>query len=331
MKLNLFVAAIGLLASSALAQDEAKPALAVVYPEGEAFESVVSGVERELGDEYTLERFKADAAPAIMAKRLEAKEFKGIIALDGPSLDAIVEYQKTAKSAGVPIFVGATLQVKSEVERRGIKDACGVEFEVPAFTQFSNLKFVSTGKFDKVGVLYRSDFDPMIQAAKTQLAQTENLELIGYCIDCDGSKLDEKTVVKKLDEGWKKIGDTPNMAFWLLADNGVLTNKTLAEFWLKKVAKAKVPVVAPLEMFVNGQKGLGEMALMSMGADYVELGSQIAGNVRAVLEDGETAADQGFEPLVSVKKALNTKKADKIDWELNSENLSRVDKLFPEK
>lgn len=320
---------LGAVALVANVYADEKPVLSVVLPTGADFDSVYSGLNRELAGDYDLKAFRFEAGTNVdaTAKSIVASNPKGIIALDNTTLDVIKAVQKDPSTQEIPVFAGAMLQVKQEVDAKGIKNACGVQFEVPAFTQFSNLKQVSVSKFLKVGVIYRREFQPMIDISKEQLRK-DNIELKQYCIDCDGKTLDEKSTVKGLKEIWKNIESEPELAVWVLADNGLLTSKTMGEFWLDKVAKVKKPVVSPLEMFVTGQKPFGEMALLALSPDFVELGSQLAGTIQAVIEDGEVASEKGFEPLVSVKKYLNKKKSDKINWELNPENMSQIDRVY---
>lgn len=324
---NTFNTTLLFAALSVSAQD--KPVLDLVLPSGADFDSVFSGLKRELSGDYEIKAFRFDdqVNAESVAQQLEQSNPKALIALDNASLDIIKAAQNKPSLKEVPVFAGAMLQVEQEIKTKGITNACGVQFEVPAFTQFSNLKQASISKFLKVGVAYRKDFQGMINLSKEQLKK-DNIELREYCLDCDGKNLDEKATIKGLKETWKSMDSEAEMAVWVLADNGLLTPKTLGEFWLDKVAKSKKPVVAPLEMFVTGQKPVGELALLALGPDYVELGSQMAGLVQSVLEDGENVSDKGFEPLVSVKKYLNQKKADKIDWKLNPETMNQIDKVY---
>lgn len=320
---------MGVLLSVLTATAQDKPVLDLVFPSGAIFDSVYAGIKRELASDYEIKTFRNDGtigADALAAQMVSSNP-KAILALDNAALDVVKSFQAKSGMKEIPVFAGAMLQVEQEVKAKGIENACGVQFEVPAFTQFSNLKQVSTSKFLKVGVIYRRDFQAMINLSKEQLKK-DNIELKDYCIDCDGKVLDEKNTSKGLKETWKMLDAESDMAVWVLADNGLLTARSMGEFWLDKVAKSKKPVVAPLEMFVNGQKPFGEMALLSLSPDFVELGSQMAGLVQGVLEDGESVQDKGFEPLVSVKKYLNQKKADKIDWKLNSEMMNQIDKLY---
>lgn len=245
--------------------------------------------------------------------------------MDIDAINIVKEFQKKdAKNAKTPVFVSNTLQV--EQSSKGLKNASGVKFEVPAFTIFSNLKVLSKSEVNKVLVFHRKIFNEVMAESKQMLAK-EKIELIMECLDCEESKeLTEGKAVKLLTKRFAEITkkNKPDV-IWLLADNLLLTSQTLGKFWIPKVVKKNYPIVVPLENLASPEFNLGMIALIP---DYQEIGNQIANQIREVLEEDGSTEDLGFENLISVHVILNLKKANSIDWKINEENLNRAKKIY---
>ena len=221
------------------------------------------------------------------------------------------------------------LQLESSAQ--DVKNTCGVKLEVPAFTIFSNLKYISKQPFENILVFYLKDFDKDIKKA-IEMVQKEQLKLNAICVDCgfDG-EMSEKEIAKKMKSEYEKAKDENKAdVLWMLGDNRLLAQKSMADFWMPKIWSKKVPTIAPLAEMVDPKSPSGKMigGLMALGADYPELGKQISDQVRRVLEDKEETSAIGFEDIISVQGVLNQKKADKIDWVINPDNVSRMKKIY---
>jgi hypothetical protein len=318
---------LGMGLACAWAQDS-KPTLAIVSPVGSKYDEVFQGLQRELGDDYSLQKMnfvlgkdKKIENTGDLLKSIKGAAPKAVIAMDNSASEVIREMRKSNDQT--PAFAAMMLQVDKALE--GVPNVAGIKFEIPAFTQFSNLKYVSASKFSKVAVFHRKGFLPMMAQAKDMLAK-ENLTLDAYCLDCEKS-LEGSALTDAMKTQWKKWESDKEVVLWLLADNVLLTPQSLKDFWLPSVGKSERPVVAPLDMFVSGNPPVGEIGLLAFNPDYVELGAQLSEQIRAVIEDEEEIQEKGFEELISVFGVLNKKKAKKIDWNLQDANLGRLQKV----
>jgi hypothetical protein len=314
------ISLIFFLSISVYCQDK----ILVISPDNDLFKTTFSGINNELEGDYEVNWINSKEKDKIL-KALSSSQSKAIVAMDIDAINIVKEFQKKdAKNAKTPVFVSNTLQV--EQSSKGLKNASGVKFEVPAFTIFSNLKVLSKSEVNKVLVFHRKIFNEVMAESKQMLAK-EKIELIMECLDCEESKeLTEGKAVKLLTKRFAEITkkNKPDV-IWLLADNLLLTSQTLGKFWIPKVVKKNYPIVVPLENLASPEFNLGMIALIP---DYQEIGNQIANQIREVLEEDGSTEDLGFENLISVHVILNLKKANSIDWKINEENLNRAKKIY---
>ena len=305
--------------------EEALVKLAVLMPEGDKFNETYQGLFEELEEEYEISKVMLNSEkPEENITELEKINPVGIVLMENKSLKVARKFQKESKILkSKPIFPVMALQLEQSIE--GLNNVTGIKFEIPAYTIFSNVKYISKKKFKYVLTFYRSSFQPLIDQSKKMLAK-ENLVLNAICVDCEGEAMDPKKLSKRLKKAFKKADkDDEADIVWVLADN-VLLKASLAGFWAPKVFKKKVPYVAPLEAWVKGDTYGG---MIAFNPDYRNLGSQLADKVREIIEDGEGVVEENtVEELISVSGVLNKKRADKVGWKLTEENLDRLQKIY---
>jgi ABC-type uncharacterized transport system substrate-binding protein len=220
----------------------------------------------------------------------------------------------------IPKFAFMTLMVKSMTH--GLSNVAGITFEVPFYTVITNFRIVSKKDVKTVGVFYRQSFTPMIEESKKFLDR-EGIGLFPVCIDCDGNqKSDQESVVKAMDKSYgAMVRDGKIDAILVPADNLIVNSKSLVAFWIKRVKKSGVPVVAPLDLLASEKISV---ATFAADPDLPQLGVQAADMISDYFENGAQAEKIGFEPTISIKSTLNIRVAREIGWPLKDEKLGRI-------
>jgi ABC-type uncharacterized transport system substrate-binding protein len=223
----------------------------------------------------------------------------------------------------MPKFVYMTLLV--EVSAKGLSNAAGIRFEVPIYTLVTNFRIISQTEFLKVGIFHRKSYTGAIEEAEKLLSK-EQISLNPVCVDCEKNgkttQSDALSVMRKsFDAMLKEHGAD---IFLVPADNLVVNNSSLGEFWIGTVKKKNLPVIASLDMLANPSIAL---AVFTADPDLQQLGAQAANQIMGFFENGTPLGDIGFEPVISIKSTLNESIAKEIGWKLNAGKLGRINKI----
>lgn len=313
-----------LLAFGCRASEKVERLLAVM-PSGESFQQAWSGMKSDLGSRYEWKTFDPDIRNAddSLARLCSAYAPQGLVLMDSRAVALAKRLQaRDSNFAALPKFVLMTL--KAEDVTKGLRNAVGVRFEVPAYAVFTQLRSLSVQDFTHIGVFYRQYFSTFVEDSRRLLGR-EKIELIEKCIDCDGGgPPSEDEIVKRLGKGMDAFKEAGVDVVWMLPDNALVNVATLGRFWVPRFHREKVPLVVPLANLVSKQANLG---LFSAYPDYFQLGVQAAQQVVQVLEEGASPAALGFESLISVQTTLNLGVAERLHWETRKELLGRVGEL----
>lgn len=308
------------------ANDEVKkPIISVVMPEGEKFVETYEGILEELEDDYRIHQVFYLNNDTEVIKELEKVNPDAIVLMENRTLNIAHAFQKSSSILkDKPIFPLMALRV--ELGMGSLRNATAIKFEIPAYTIFSNLKYISSQKFKNVFVVYRKEFQSLIDLSRKMIAK-EKLELNAYCVDCGvADKLSNKQIAKRSIEAFNRMNNDGEVdVAWMLADN-VLIKATLKSLWISKIVKNNIPYIAPIDKFVENEV-LGGM--IAFYPDYRNLGTQVSDKIREILEENNGVVEHNtVEELISVFSVLNKKRADNIEWNLNGKNLERLKKIY---
>jgi hypothetical protein len=320
----LLILAIGFLW---IASSHAATRLMAFVPADTQFQTVLAGIRSELDTTYTIDVVDMSNPFTVqeIAKKCRNNDVKALILMDRKAIIAVENLQKADTSlASMPKFVYMTLM--AEATTKSLSNVAGIRFEVPIFTLVTNFRIISQKDVAKVGVFYRNTYAASIEKAK-KLLHREQISLQAVCVDCCKNKKttahDAMNVMKKsFDKMVKKQGSE---AFLVLADNLIVNNTSLAEFWLGRVKKKKMPVIAPLDMLASPQIGL---AVFTADPDLPQLGIQAANQIIEFFENKTSLESIGFEPVISIKSTLNQTVAKELRWKLKTEKLGRINKII---
>lgn len=306
------------------ASEKAERLLAIM-PSGESFQQAWTGMKSDLGSRYEWKTFDPDIRNAddSLAKLCSVYAPQGLVLMDTRAVALAKRLQaRDSIFAALPKFVLMTL--KAEDAAKGLRNALGVRFEVPAYAAFTQLRSLSGRDFTRIGVFYRRGFSAFVEESRRLLGR-EKLVLIEKCIDCDGGgPPNQDEIVKRLGKGMDEFKEAGVEVVWMLPDNALVNAATLGRFWAPRFRQGQVPLVVPLANLASKQVNLG---LFSAYPDFPQLGVQAAQQVVQVLEEGAAPAALGFEPLISVQTTLNLGVAERLHWEIRKELLGRVGEL----
>ncbi len=311
---------------SAFAQSQSNRLL-VLMPPGPSFEQAWSGMKSDLGRRYVWTAFDPALpdAPDSLRKLIGAYAPRGVILMDSKAVKLAKLMQELDSGfAALPKFVLMTL--KAEEAAKGLRNALGVRFEVPAYVIFTKLRSLGEKEFTRIGVFHRRSFSAFVEESRRLLAR-EKLELIAHCLDCEtGEPLLEEKIPRLLERGLNRMKSAEVEVIWMLPDNMLVNSTTLGRFWVARFRRGKTPLVVPLAHLAGEQADLG---MFSAYPDYNQLGMQAAQLVVQVLEDGVPTESLGFEPLISVHTTLNLGVTKRLRWPVREEMLERVDAIIP--
>ena len=307
-------------------QSFAAVTIVALVPDADQFHTVIQAIKDELGSSYRVEIIDIREPPgeATMLNRCKRWNAKAVILMDSKAVKAAQAMQKSDSAfAALPKFVYMTLM--ADATAAGLSNACGIFFEVPLFTLVTKFRIISAKDFLTVGVFYRKSYSKMIEET-ARLLRTEKIALRAECIDsAQTGAVTQETVLEALKNGFNKMkkGAKPDVLV-VTADNLILNNASLNEFWLGEVKDRKIPVIAPLAILTS--KDIAAAAF-AVEPDLPQLGAQAANQIFECLEKGVKPVAMGFQQTISVISTVNSKVAEDIGWGLKAEKLSGVNSV----
>ena len=306
----------------------AKNRLIALMPAGTPFRQVLEGIWEELDtSNYTIDTITMSKSLKTekLARQCRKTDVNALILMDGKAISAAGDLQKFDPFfVSLPKFVYMTLQVESTTGK--LSNVAGIKFEVPVYTLVTNFRIISRKDISRVGVFHRKSFTSSIERAK-ELLKKEQISLQTVCVDCEKKEATTvKDALKTMKQNFgKMIRRQRSEVFLVLADNLVVNNTSLSEFWIRKVKNRKIPVIASLDILASPKIGL---AVFTADPDLLQLGIQAANQIMEYFENGTTIEEIGFEPVISIKSTLNEAVARELDWKLKTEKLGRIDKII---
>ncbi|MEO6096229.1 MAG: hypothetical protein ABIW76_11195 [Fibrobacteria bacterium] len=300
--------------------------LLAIMPPGDTFLQAWSGMKSDLGGRYEWRVLDPDAKNAedTLAALCATYAPHALVLMDTRAVSLAKRMQKRDTAlASLPKFILMTL--KAEDAAQELQGALGIRFEAPAYAVFTQLRALSGQEFTRIGVFHRRVFSPFVEESRRLLSR-EKLELIGKCLDCDGSgPPSESEIVKRLGRGMDEFRSADVEVVWMLPDNTLVNPATLGRFWAPRFRRGTVPLIVPLAHLAGKQADLG---LFSAYPDYYQLGVQAAQQVVQVIEGSVQPSAIGFEPLISIQTTLNLGVAKRLRWEIRKDKLPRVGDLI---
>jgi len=291
----------------------------IVRPEGKNFNDIVAGLDEELDGELSYRELiiGSTATSDQIYSVIRDDSAKVLVVMGNQPLRLIKKVKKNHPDESLPPVV-AVAALFIDMVLANEKDVTGILYEVPAVTGLVNLRNISKGKIQRVGVLYRESMSAIIESNRIY-CEAEGIELIGLKISNKEAKNSKKTrkVLKKLK---RKSLD----ALWITNDSLLLTKESVVNAWIPFMSTFKKPVLVGVKSLINSRLNMGTFAVFP---DHSSLGVQTAGMLFDLMDNDWKIDEHRFDHPISVKKYLNTSVSEKRGIKFNKDRLRQIDKL----
>jgi len=293
----------------------------IFTPEGQAFNSVISGVTEDLVGEIAFKVVvlnRSNVATDI-EKHIETHSPKIIVLVGNNALKLYSQYQNSKPNNVFPPSVAvAALHVDRYLA--SIKNSIGVRYEIPAVTSIVNMRSVISSPIKRVGVVHRAWMTSIVEE-NSKDCRLEGVELVSVSIPNKDTNLKGK-----LKSALISLINNNVDAIWMLNDNALLNSNMIRAAWLPALGKAKLPVIAGIESIVS----LGELNLASFAAtpDHYGLGLQAASIIEEIMERKWQVGSKNIEQPISVKNAVNTSVLNRKEIKYDQNKLSMMNRVF---
>jgi len=287
--------ALCLLAVAAFGQAPAKSIL-VLRPAGASFDDAVKGMKETLGPGFALKEFVVSKETPVdeVVKSWKTAEPKAVVAMDNKGVNLFRDARLKLGDSTVPVI--ALMGVRIDASLKGVANAVGVNYEIPAVTILVNLRSILPTPVKKTGVIYRASMEDMFMR-NVEFCKQENIELVGLKVE------DAADAKEGLDKALKDVlGRSDIDALWVVNDNFFLNAKLIKEVWLPKLAGWKHPVIVGVETLVKPEYKFGTFAVLP---DNYALGTQAAGLLQEIDDAGWKVEETKVDQPLSVIKTLN--------------------------
>ena len=253
-------------------------------------------------------------------KRIESDRPTLLVLMDNQALE-FAKRLNDARPAAQRIRGVALMGLNLKAALKGRADFAGVAFEAPAFSIFTQFRFLLEKPIKTIAVYYReSVLGDEIRQAEAQL-RPEGFALRAINLESAGAGAAD--VERELRSRFR-IG-SPDLlgadAVWLPLDSALLTPALFMQLWQPVTSKLTIPLVTSAENLVRPEARFATFAVVP---DLHDLASQAAQMIES-LEGGGAPAEIGVEDVISVRKLLNESRATDLELELRREHLGEVE------
>jgi hypothetical protein len=304
-------------ASSAFALDAVKSVL-VLHPKGGSFDDARKGIQEALGSTYVVEDFVFDKESGVgdLVKAWKGSLPKIVVAMDNKGILLAKEARDSLRDSVVPLV--GLMGVRVDASLKGVPNAVGINYEIPAVTTLVNLRAILPKPIRKTGVVYRESMEDLY-LRNAEFCKQEGIELVGVKVpDAADPKASLDKALKDL------VGREDVDALWVLNDNFFLNARLIVGSWQPGLSGWKHPVIVGIETLVKPAFKFGTFAVLP---DNYALGAQAAGLVQEIDDAGWRVEAWKVDQPLSVVKTLN-KPGTKKCCGIEESKLGEVDKVL---
>lgn len=285
-------------------------ALAVVYPDiGEPYRSIfvkiIEGIEDAAKVPVRNYPISPYADPAELNVQLKRNGTRAIIALGRQGLKAVSGLERD-----LPVVVGGVLTVP-EADSRNISAISLTPDPVLLFARLKSL----LPSVKRVLVVYDPQNNDWLLRIARDAARAQGLELVAY------EARDLGAAARQYEAAFAN-SDGRRDALWLPQDGTTVEESAILPLVLKESWSHNMPVFS--SSFLHVKKG----ALFALYPNNAELGRSLANAALAAMS-GEPRR-RGIQPLREVRTAVNLRTASHIGLNLDYQQQSNFDFIFPE-
>lgn len=288
---------------------------------GTAFEEAGNSMITELQSTITVNEVIIDknTTEKTFADKITEAHPRLVVLMSNSAIKLFKKYQKTLSDSDTPIPSVSLMGTLVDISIKGIKNACGIAYEVPIVTCLVSLRQLSKDPIKKVGIIHREFLNNYMTINK-RFCSREGFEIATHVLPNKVSN-----PVKECNKGLKNLLKSENVdAIWVYNDNMLLKPDVLIKAWIPAVKKYKKPMIVGVEQLANPKLHLGVFAVLP---DHKGLGYQAANLILDIMDDDWHVDDQMVQPPISIYTVVNQPMAEQF-WKLNEDDFLSIDKVF---
>jgi hypothetical protein len=321
-----FMKCIGVIAFLFFTVYSAQPSsinLVALMPAEGRFQAVLEEIRDQAGPGYTIDVVDINKNPTVktIVDRCKSDNAAGLVLMDVKAVNMALELQKyNSAFKAMPKFVFMTLL--AELTASGLSNAAGITFEVPLYSLVTTFRIISRNEISRIGIFYSKSFTRSIEESK-RLLEKEKISIISRCVDCDqNQKASIENSLALMNDSWgRMVAQEKVDVFIIPADNLIVNSRSLVEFWIGKIRKKRIPVIATIDLLASPKFGA---AVFTADPDLTQLGNQAVNMIAEHFENKTSMEKIGFEPTISIKSTINARVAEDIGWKFKDEQLGRI-------
>ena len=291
----------------------------IVRPDLEQFEKVADKTKAELGKQVSFETLLLEKDSNYEDFEVAVRKAKPdlLLLLDNKAVNYAMQFNKEADAYAKGLRGVAAMALNMRNILAESPNICGVEYEVPAYSLFTQYRNLTTKDLNKILVFYRkSPHQKLIDETRSQL-KLEKIELVAINVEKetkDETIRNVKAVVKR--ESKRKDIDV----IWVMPDNVIVNNSTIRS-WVRAAGKHEKPFVSTIDFLVSKM----DFCAYATAPNLKTLSLQLSDMCIAILEDGESPNELGVEYIRSVHRIVNARKFRKMRIKLDAEQLKHCE------
>lgn len=295
------------------AGEEGADNILLLYPSGDNFEEVATGIVQDIDGELGIVHLKGPTLTSdAMMKAYEKYQPKVIVAMGNRTLKAYNTFQKGLVSKPALIIVAA-LDAGKYVDY--FENSTAIAYEIPAITGLLTYRELSKGAIETFGIIGRQQYEPYL---KKNIAYTQQEKF-----KAKYQLLDKKPDVKSLQRALKKLKGVDIL--WITNDTALLTAEMITGAWAPFVKANKIPVMVGAESLLSPELKLGSFGVFP---DHLGLGAQTASRIFEIIDSDYSTEDMDIEQPIVVKQYLNTSLSTARGQDLDEKQFSTLDGLL---
>ncbi len=318
LNMRIFIAVIFLVM---VVTASAKHNLLVIRTEGQNFEEAKNGLSYDLEYDFSISEMIINKTTKVdsIAARMASEKPKVVVLMNNVSVSLYKKYQAKLPT-GAPVVPSVSLMgilIDNMID--GMKNAYGIEYEIPIVTSAVNLRTVlGAKKVKKVGIVHRANLKNFIEENR-KYCKSENIFLETIEIGREKVESDLKKALTTLVKE-KKVD-----VIWVPVDNKLVNQNLLMHVWIPFQKKHRMPMVVGVGNLVNPKFHFGTFAVLP---DHDALGSQAASVIYDIMDNNWQVEENGAaQPPLSVYTILNYPDS-RAYFGLQKDNLMGVDKIL---
>ncbi len=311
------VVCIGILFLSAYG---AENTLLVFRNAGINYEQVLKGLNEELAKKMKIndiivpKNFSKKDVEKYMAKYKPDV----VVLMDNNSITPYKEYQADLPDDTYLVPTISLMGVLINKTIRGLKNATGINYEIPIVTSAVNLRYILNIPLKKIGVIHREYLAEFLEKNRVYCAN-EGIEIKDILIRTQP----DKDYRKGIRKAFKKLAKVEEVeAIWVPNDNSIINSDYIVNLWLPLINRYGLPIIVGVKELVDPKINFGSYAVLP---DHVSMGSQAAELIFDIM-DNDWQVDTEVEQPLSVYQIINLKQI-RLKNKIPPEKLRNIEKV----